>query len=241
MGGESASTFYVATEDGASLAETLCALLAEERHASQAGRGQIGWWRRGAPGWTVMETFPPELLLERAIGAREPRIASLARRLGHDVVYLAIHEGADVLLVEARADGRWAATGAGDLSERDPQGLDREDPRAGRDGAIPRFVLLDAGDDLRAAIAKGRGAIRALAKLLGGAGAPMPTEAGRSANGTAITFSSARNAGARVRHAKYGEGTIVDEIGGDPPKLDVQFDDGRRTVLLARFVERLTP
>ncbi|AKF04499.1 hypothetical protein [Sandaracinus amylolyticus] len=229
--GESASTFYVATEDGSALASALCALLGDERYASQGGRTQVGWWRRGAPGWTVMETSPPELLLERALGAREPRIASLARRLGRDVVYLAIHDGTQVLLVEARADGRWAATGAGDLSERDPQGLDREDPRAGRDGATPRFVVLDVGDDLRAAIAKGRGAIRAFAKLLGGAGADT----------IAIECSSARNAGARVRHAKYGEGTIVDEVGGDPPKLDVRFDDGRRTVLLARFVERLTP
>src|SRR5688572_12864385 len=97
--GESASTLYVATDDGASLATALCALLAEESYARQGGRTQVGWWRRGAPGWTVMETFPPELLLERPLGARAPRIASLARRLGRDLLYLAIHDGADVLLV----------------------------------------------------------------------------------------------------------------------------------------------
>lgn len=238
--GENASTLYVATEDGAALAAALCSMLSEEGYASARGGTRVGWWRKGASGWTVMETSPPELLLERALGASEPRIATLARRCGRDVLYLAIHDGAEVLLVEARADGRWAATGAGDLSERDPEGRDRLDPRTGRDGSVPRVLLLDASDALRAAVAKGRGAIRAVAKLLGGAGSPLPIDADADRDATPIVLSSPRDAGARVRHPKWGLGTIVDELGGEPPKLDVQFDEGRRAVLLARFVERLS-
>jgi len=238
--GESAHTIYLRTEDGESVASALAALLAEESYAIEGGRTQVGWWRSGAPGWTVLETFPPELLLDRTPGSREPRLATLARRLACDVVYLAIHDGAEVLLVEADRRGRWAATGAGDLSQRDPDRLDRDDPRAGRDGTVPRFVLLEADAAMQAAIARSRtGAIRAIAKLWGGAGAPLPLAPDHDAGGAAIVYSMSRGAGARVRHARFGEGTVLDEIGGDPPKLDVQFDEGRRMVLVARFLERI--
>ena len=237
--GESASTIYLRTDDGPSVAASLVALLTEDGHTTQ-GRAGIGWWRAGAPGWTVLETIPPELLLDRTAGSREPRLATLARRLGCDLVYLAIHDGAEVLLVEADRRGRWAATGAGDLSQRDPDRLDRDDPRAGRDGTVPRFVLLEADAAMQAAIARTRtGAIRAIAKLWGGAKAPLPLAPDHDAGSTPIVFSMSRGAGARVRHAKLGEGTVVDEIGGEPPKLEVQFDDGRRMVLVARFLERL--
>ena len=237
--GESASTLYVATEDGPALAAALCALLSDEGYASQGGRTALGWWRRGVPGWTVLETTPAELLLDRPGASPDPRIAHLSKRLGADIFYLAIYDGADVLLVEARADGRWAATGAGNLSKYDPAQNDRFDPRSGRDGAVPRFVLLDVGEELRAAAAKPRGCIRAIARLLAGKDAPLPVAPDRAKGATPITFSSARNAGARVRHPRFGEGVIIDDLGGDPQKLDIEFDDGRRTVLLARFVERL--
>lgn len=238
--GESAHTIYLGTDDGASVARALVALLAEQGHTIERGRTEVGWWRAGAPGWTVLETSPPELLLDRPLGSRVPRLAELARRLGCDAVYLGIHDGRDVLLVEADRRGRWAATGAGDLSQRDPDRLDRDDPRAGRDGTVPRFVLLPADEAMQTAVARARtGAIRAIAKLRGGATAPHPLAADHRAGGTSIVFSMARGAGGRVRHARFGEGTVVDEIGGEPPKLDVEFDDGRRMVLVARFLERI--
>ncbi|MCZ7682882.1 MAG: hypothetical protein M5U28_30410 [Sandaracinaceae bacterium] len=41
----------------------------------------------------------------------------------------------------------------------------------------------------------------------------------------------------RVRHAKFGEGTVVARTGsGENEKLDVAFDSGVRKTLLARFV-----
>ncbi len=239
--GESANTFYLRTEDGESIGTALRELLAEERYGIDGIRTQIGWWRRGAPGWTVLETFPPELLLERPAGSREPRIVGLARRLGCDAVYLAIHDGAEVLLVEADARGRWAATGAGDLSQRDPDRLDRDDPRAGRDGTVPRVVILEASEPMRAAVARGTGAIRAIARLLGGSASPLPIAPRHDVGGTPIHYSMARGAGARVRHARFGEGTVLDEIATDPPKMEVMFDDGRRMLLVARFLERVTP
>jgi hypothetical protein len=234
-----AHTIYLATDDGASVAAALVAMLVEQCHAVEGRPTRIGWWRPGAPGWTVLETFPPELLLDRPIGSREPRLVALARRLGCEAVYLGLH-GSDVLLVEVDRRGRWAATGAGDLSQRDPDRLDRDDPRAGRDGTVPRFVLLEADAAMQAAIARSRsGAIRAIAKLWGAPKSPHPLEPGRDTGATPIVYSMSRGGGARVRHPKLGEGTILDEPPGDPPKLDVQFDEGRRMVLLARFVERI--
>ncbi|MDQ3036482.1 MAG: hypothetical protein M3Y87_29055, partial [Myxococcota bacterium] len=147
---ESAYTLYVATEDGESVGAGLSALLAEETYAPEGGRSQVGWWRGGAPGWTVLETFPPELMLDRPTGSREPRLAALARRLECDVVYLAIHEGKEVLLVEADRRGRWGATGSAELSIRGANARDRDDPRACRDGGVLRFVVVDASAPLQA-------------------------------------------------------------------------------------------
>ncbi len=238
--GEWAHTVYAATDDDASIGPALAALLGAEPYAIEGTRTQIGWCRRGAPGWTIVETFPKELLLDRPLGSREPRIATLARTLGVDLLYLAIHDGAEVLFVESNARGRWAATGAGDLSQNDPDKRDRDDPRAGRDGGVPRFVLTDATPAMLEAIAHSRtGAIRAMAKLLGGAKSPHPFDAGWDANGTPLYYARSRGGGGRVRHARFGEGTIVDVLPGEPQKLSVQFDDGRTTVLVARFVERI--
>nr|MDQ3036456.1 hypothetical protein [Myxococcota bacterium] len=80
--------------------------------------------------------------------------------------------------------------------------------------------------------------VRGLARHCGGAKSPLPFAPDHQAGGTPIVFARARGGGVRVRHARFGEGTIVDELGGEPPKLDVEFDDGRRMVLLARFLER---
>jgi hypothetical protein len=42
----------------------------------------------------------------------------------------------------------------------------------------------------------------------------------------------------RVRHAKFGEGTVLRELtDGAEPKLAIRFDDGAEKTLLARFVE----
>jgi hypothetical protein len=42
---------------------------------------------------------------------------------------------------------------------------------------------------------------------------------------------------ARVRHPKFGEGTVVREIEGTEKKLEIFFDKGGTRTLLARFVE----
>ena len=46
--------------------------------------------------------------------------------------------------------------------------------------------------------------------------------------------------GARVTHGKFGEGTIARVgVGGNPEKIEVEFDEAGPKVLIARFVQPL--
>ena len=48
---------------------------------------------------------------------------------------------------------------------------------------------------------------------------------------------AAENLARRVKHAKFGVGSVIREVlGGPEPKLEIEFDSGDKRVLLARFV-----
>jgi hypothetical protein len=230
--GHTATTYYLATDDGESVARTLTAILLAE--TKPLTLRQVAWWRKGAPGWTMLETLPPWLLLDRPSDAHAPRIASLAKHLGCVIFCLAIHDGAEMLLVEADGNGQWTATGSGDLSEGPIE--DRLDPRAGKDGTTPRFLIVPATDAMRLALAKGKSAIRAISRLCGSG--PDPLAPNHDAEGTAIVLAPSRGGGRRVRHVKFGEGVVLDELPGDPPMLRVAFADQER-VLLARVLSQV--
>jgi hypothetical protein len=88
----------------------------------------------GAPGWTVLQTAPLELLCD-PVG----RLGALARRLGRAAFQLNVYDGDSVLLLEYGPDGR-----------RETSGFSSADPTRGHGGpppedrTHPRFRLIDA-------------------------------------------------------------------------------------------------
>lgn len=58
----------------------------------------------GAPGWTIVKTFPQELLCHRARGADRPRLSELATRINSDAFYVGVYEYSGILM-EANALG----------------------------------------------------------------------------------------------------------------------------------------
>ncbi len=102
----------------------------------------------GAPGWSVVQSAPRELL---AFG-RPPRLALLARALGCSAFQHSVYDGAAALLLESDARGRVAVSGA-----------HPEEPQRFRDAAptslVPAFRFIEPDAAIAAARARGDSAV----------------------------------------------------------------------------------
>lgn len=65
----------------------------------------------GAPGWTVIQTAPLELLAERAAGAPRMRLADLCTRLSASAFQLNVYDTTGVVLVEVSGAGDVVTSG----------------------------------------------------------------------------------------------------------------------------------
>lgn len=97
----------------------------------------------GAPGWAVVKTAPLELLL---YGEREPRLATLTRRLGCEAFQHNVYDGDSTLLFEADHAGRTEITG---FCGQEPERFYGDSPPEER--AQARFALLDVRADVQRA------------------------------------------------------------------------------------------
>lgn len=75
----------------------------------------------GAPGWTVIQTAPLELLAERATGASRMRLADLCARLSASAFQCNVYDSTGTILVEVSRAGEVLLSGfAGQLEAADP-------------------------------------------------------------------------------------------------------------------------
>ena len=65
----------------------------------------------GAPGWTVMQTAPLELLAGRAAGASRMRLAELCASLSAPAFQLNVYDSTETVLVEVSAAGEVVTSG----------------------------------------------------------------------------------------------------------------------------------
>lgn len=65
----------------------------------------------GAPGWTVVQTAPLELLAERAVGASCMRLAALCASLCASAFQLNVYDSTGTVLVEVSASGEVVTSG----------------------------------------------------------------------------------------------------------------------------------
>jgi hypothetical protein len=65
----------------------------------------------GAPGWTVIQTAPLELLGERAAGASRMRLAELCASLSARAFQLNVYDSSETVLVEVSATGEVVTSG----------------------------------------------------------------------------------------------------------------------------------
>jgi hypothetical protein len=104
----------------------------------------------GKSGWTIVKTWPYELLCQRAKGASRPRLSNLAIQLGCDAFHIRVSTAVNILL-EADATGRTFISGWSGF-----EGPDRcnkfYDEQITQSGGIPQFYLLQVPEPMQAAM-----------------------------------------------------------------------------------------
>jgi len=176
----------------------------------------------GAPGWTVVQTAPPEILLYGS----PPRSGRLARRLGCAAFQHNVYDGASSLIVEAAPDGETAVSG---MHPEQPERFHGAPPSPER--AAPHFLIVDPS---RAALGARQRGVREVSGQLELVPASLAeTEVGQAmAFRVALTQRWLAGVGATFQAARPGRGgpswrasaaDVVEALAlATPPLLDAQ-------------------
>lgn len=100
----------------------------------------------GVPGWTIIQTWPSDLLCRRDLDATRPRLSELAMQTGSDAIHFGVYNTFFSILMEADASGRLFISGDVDCeeSEKDKFYDEQINVRSGE----PQFQLIEASQPM---------------------------------------------------------------------------------------------
>lgn len=109
----------------------------------------------GQGGWTIMKTWPNELLCARALCASRPRLSALAIQLGHDTFHFRVTRDINGILLEANAAGGIFISGWSDYegtNSFDETHQFYDEQIDAPDDLISKFSLLEVPQSMQAAM-----------------------------------------------------------------------------------------
>ncbi len=104
----------------------------------------------GAPDWTIIQTWPSDLLSRRANGVTRPRLSELAIQTGRDAFHLGVYNTFFSILMEASASGHISISG--DVYYNESEEGKFYDEQINAPSGSPQFQLIEVDEPMLAAL-----------------------------------------------------------------------------------------